>query len=43
MAFTAEWYKRFYDGAGRDGLLEVVHHQMSTYADLARQRGMAWA
>jgi CDP-glucose 4,6-dehydratase len=43
MVFTAEWYKRFYDGAGRDELLELGRRQMTTYADLARQRGMAWA
>jgi CDP-glucose 4,6-dehydratase len=43
MTFTAQWYKRFHDGADGAALLALSHEQMDAFTETAQQRDMAWA
>lgn len=42
VAFTGEWYERYYSEAGRD-MREFSHQQIENYSQLARERGLSWA
>jgi hypothetical protein len=43
MTLTAQWYKRFHDGADRAEVLSLTHEQIDMFTATAQQRGMAWA
>lgn len=43
MRYTAEWYRRFYQGGGsKDGMLDFTLGQISAYANAAEMRELPW-
>jgi CDP-glucose 4,6-dehydratase len=42
VRMTADWYRRFYESAGRS-MLDTTRGQIADYVELARKRRIAWA